>query len=98
MLPFAALDRLFNRVCCRSVRDQNKSIAEVLVDVSAHESIHLMATEAKGRRLAATKPQQKQLSGSMILVGEKSFPLSLIPHQREYVNAVALQHDSRAAL
>jgi hypothetical protein len=43
-------------------------------------------------------PQQKRASRTLGLVWEKSFPLSLIPHQREYVNAVALQHDSRAAL
>ena len=42
MLPFAALDRCFNRVGRCSIRDHHETVREVLVDVSAHECIHLV--------------------------------------------------------
>ena len=42
MLPFAALDRGFNGVSRCSIWQHDKPVAEVLMDVSAHECIHLV--------------------------------------------------------
>jgi hypothetical protein len=42
MLPFAALDRGFNGVSRGSIWQHDKSVAEVLMDVSAHKCIHLV--------------------------------------------------------
>ena len=39
MLPRATLDRRFRRVGRCSIRQHDKAIAEVLMDVSAHERI-----------------------------------------------------------
>ncbi len=42
MLPFAALDRGFNGVSYRSIWQHDKPVEKVLMDVSAHECIHLV--------------------------------------------------------
>ena len=42
MIPSAALDRRFHRVSRCSVGQHYKAVHEVLMDVSAHECIHLV--------------------------------------------------------
>ena len=42
MLPFAALDRGFNGVSGCSIWQHDEPVAEVLMDVTAHECIHLV--------------------------------------------------------
>ena len=48
MLPLAAFDRGFNGVSRCSSWQHDKSVAEVLMDVSTHECIHLMTTRGNG--------------------------------------------------
>ena len=48
MLPFAALDRGLNGVSRCSIWQHHKSVAEVLMDVSAHECIHLVTPRRNG--------------------------------------------------
>jgi hypothetical protein len=44
MLPVAAFDRRFNCVSRSSIRQHHKPLGEVLMDVSAHECIHVVTT------------------------------------------------------
>jgi hypothetical protein len=47
-LPFAALDCRFNAVRCCSIRHHEEAIGEVLMDVPAHECIHLATPRCDG--------------------------------------------------
>ena len=48
-LPSATFDRCFSRGSGRSIRQHHEPITEVLMDVSAHERIHLVASRGDTR-------------------------------------------------
>ena len=48
MLPFATLDRGFNCVSRCSIWQHDEPVAEVLMDVSPHECIHLVTPRRNG--------------------------------------------------
>ncbi len=49
ILPSATFDRCFSRGSGRSIRQHHEPITEVLMDVSSHERIHLVASRGDNR-------------------------------------------------
>ena len=48
MLPLAILDRRLDYVCGGSIRECDKSVAKIFMDVLAHERIHLVTPRTDG--------------------------------------------------